>query len=91
MNSLSEPDGQLSRKLNRGQKQKPFRLSASTKSSSSKADGTHRTPTEETFFTAFFNFLRLIWAKPEAAWSSASEVRSEVLRLRFDDSRDLVL
>jgi hypothetical protein len=46
---------------------------------------------EETFFTAFFNFLRLIWARPEAAWSSASEVRSEVLRLRFDDSRDLVL
>jgi hypothetical protein len=35
--------------------------------------------------------LRLIWARPEAAWSSASEVRSEVLRLRFDDSRDLVL
>jgi hypothetical protein len=35
--------------------------------------------------------LQLIWARPEAAWSSAFEVRSEVLRLRFDDSRDLVL
>jgi hypothetical protein len=56
-----------------------------------KAEGTRRTPTEENFFTAFFNFLRLIWTRPEAAWSSASEVRSEVLRLRFDDSRDLVL
>jgi hypothetical protein len=61
------------------------------KASSSKADGTRRTPTEETFFTVFFNFLRLIWARPEAAWSSASKVRSEVFRLRFDDSRDLVL
>jgi hypothetical protein len=37
------------------------------KTSSSKADGTRRTPEEETFFTAFFNFLRLIWARPEAA------------------------
>jgi hypothetical protein len=47
---------------------------------------------EEIFFTAFFGFLRLIWASPEAAWSSASEVRgSEVLRFRFDDSSDLVL
>jgi hypothetical protein len=90
-NSFSEPDGQLSQKLNRGQKQTPFRLSVSTKASSSKAEGTRRTPTEETFFTAFFNFLRPIWARPEAAWSSASEVRLEVLRLRFDDSRDLVL
>jgi hypothetical protein len=36
--------------------------------------------------------LRLIWASPEAAWSSASEVRgSEVFRFRFDDSSDLVL
>jgi hypothetical protein len=47
----------LSRKLNRGQKQTPFRLSASTKASSSKAEGTHRTQTEETFLTAFFNFF----------------------------------
>jgi hypothetical protein len=47
---------------------------------------------EEIFFTAFFGFLRLIWASPEAAWSSASEVRSsEVFRFRFDDSSDLVL
>jgi hypothetical protein len=66
-NSFSEPDGQLSRKLNRGQKETPFRLSASTKASSSKEDGTRRTPMEETFLTAFFNFLRLIRARPEAA------------------------
>jgi hypothetical protein len=68
-NSFSELDGQLSRNLNlnRGQKQKPFWLSAPTKTTSSKADGTRRTPEEETFFTAFFNFLRLIWARPEAA------------------------
>jgi hypothetical protein len=47
---------------------------------------------EETFFTSFFSFLRLIWASPEAAWSSASEARgSEVFRFRFDDSSDLVL
>jgi hypothetical protein len=47
---------------------------------------------EETFFIAFFNFLRLIWESPEAAWSSASGVRgSEVFRFRFDDSSDLVL
>jgi hypothetical protein len=64
----------------------------SAKVSSSKADGTRRTPVEETFFTTFFSFLRLIWASPEAAWSSASEVRSsEVFRFRFDDSSDLVL
>jgi hypothetical protein len=37
------------------------------KRSSSKADGTRRIPEEETFFTAFFNFLRLIWDRPEAA------------------------
>jgi hypothetical protein len=35
--------------------------------------------------------LWLIWARPEAAWSSASEVHSEVFRLRFDDSKDFVL
>jgi hypothetical protein len=47
---------------------------------------------EETFLTAFFNLLRLISASPEAAWSSAPEVRgSEVFRFRFDDSSDLVL
>jgi hypothetical protein len=60
--------------------------------SSSKADGTRRTPVEEAFFADFFNFSRLIWASPEAAWSSTSEVRgSEVFRFRFDDSSDLVL
>jgi hypothetical protein len=53
--------------LNRGQKQEPFWLSAPTKRSSSKADGTRRTPEEETFFTAFFNLLQLIWARLEAA------------------------
>jgi hypothetical protein len=58
---------------------------------SSNADGTRRTPEEATFFTAFFNFLRLVWARPEAAWSSTFEICSEVLRLRFDDSKDLVL
>jgi hypothetical protein len=42
-------------------------------------------------FIAFFNFLRLIWARPEAAWSSTSKICSEVLRLHFDDSKDLVL
>jgi hypothetical protein len=77
--------------LNKGQKKKPFWLPPSTKRSSSNADGTRRTPEEETFFTAFFNFLRLIWARPEAAWSSTSEIGSEVLRLRFDDSKDHVL
>jgi hypothetical protein len=92
-NSFSEPDGQLSQKLNlnKGQKQEPFLLPASTKRLSSNADGTRRTPKEATFFTAFFNFLRLIWARREAAWSSTSEICSEVLRLRFDDSKDLVL
>jgi hypothetical protein len=69
-----------------------LRLSVSAKVSSSKADETRRTLTEETFFTAFFSFLRLIWASPEVAWSSASEARSsEVFRFRFDDSSDLVL
>jgi hypothetical protein len=77
--------------LNRGQKQEPFWLPASKKRSSSNADGTRRTPEEETFFTAFFNFLRLIWASPEAAWSSTSEICSEALHLRFDDSKDRVL
>jgi hypothetical protein len=93
MNSFSELDGQFSQmlNLNRGQKQEPFWLSAPTKRSSSKVDGTRRTPKEETFFTAFFNFLRLIWASPEAAWSSTSETRSEILRLHFDDSKDRVL
>jgi hypothetical protein len=92
-NSFSEPDGQLYRKLNlnKGQKKEPFWLSASTKGLSSNADGTRRTPEDATFFTAFFNFLRLIWVSPEAAWSSTFEICSEVLRLRFDDSRDLVL
>jgi hypothetical protein len=77
--------------LNRGRKQEPFWLPSSAKRSSSNADGTRRTPEEETFLTAFFNFLRLIWARPEAAWSSTSEICLEVLRLRFDDSKDLVL
>jgi hypothetical protein len=66
-NSFSESDGQFLRKLNRGQKQTPFRLSTSSKASSSKAEGTRRTPTEETFLTAFFSFFRLISARPEAA------------------------
>jgi hypothetical protein len=35
-------------------------------------------------------FFWLIWARLEAAWSSASKTCSEVLHLRFDDSRDLV-
>jgi hypothetical protein len=41
-NSFSEPDGQFSRKLNhnKGQKQEPFWLAASTKRLSSNADGT---------------------------------------------------
>jgi hypothetical protein len=77
--------------LNRGQKQEPFWLPSSAKRSSSNADGTRQTPEEETFLTAFFNFLRLIWARSEAAWSSTSETCSEVLRLHFDDSKDLVL
>jgi hypothetical protein len=58
---------------------------------SSNADGTRRTPEETIFLIAFLDFLQLIWEKPEAAWSSASETCSEVLLLRFDDSRDLVL
>jgi hypothetical protein len=61
-NSFSEPDGQFSRKLNlnKGKKQEPFWLAASTKRLSSNADGTRRTPEETTFLTAFLDFLRLI-------------------------------